>query len=98
MEKLKLAQNMEKTEMTHDINDFLNKTVCGDALEIMRQIPSNSIHLAVTSPPYNVGKDYDNHNDEMDYIEYLNWLYQIWEETKRVLVPGGRLALNIAPT
>jgi len=77
---------------------LLNNIVCGDVLEEMKRIPSNSIHLAITSPPYNVGKDYDNHDDRMDYQEYLQWLNNIWIEVKRVLVPGGRFALNIAPT
>jgi len=75
-----------------------NKIICGDVLEELKKIPSNSIHLAITSPPYNVGKDYDNHNDKMDYKEYLDWLIKVWKETKRVLVPGGRFCLNIAPT
>lgn len=70
----------------------------GDALEELRKISDNSIHLAITSPPYNVGKNYDNHNDKMNYQEYLNWLNEVWKETQRVLVPGGRFALNIAPT
>jgi DNA modification methylase len=71
---------------------------CGDVLDELKKIRSNSVHLAITSPPYNVGKDYDNHNDKMNYKEYLNWLYEVWKETKRVLVPGGRFCLNIAPT
>lgn len=76
----------------------LDRIITGDVLEVMAQIPDNSIHLAITSPPYNVGKNYDNHNDSMDYQEYLDWLERVWRETKRVLVPGGRFALNIAPT
>jgi len=76
----------------------LDRIITGDVLEVMSKIPDNSIHLAITSPPYNVGKDYDNHNDKMDYQEYLGWLEKVWVETKRVLVPGGRFALNIAPT
>ena len=76
----------------------LDRIISGDVLEVMSQIPDNSIHLAITSPPYNVGKDYDNHNDRMNYQEYLEWLEKVWRETKRVLVPGGRFALNIAPT
>lgn len=76
----------------------LDRIITGDVLEVMSQIPDNSVHLAITSPPYNVGKNYDNHNDSMDYQEYLNWLEKVWRETKRVLVPGGRFALNIAPT
>jgi len=76
----------------------LDRIISGDVLEVMAQIPKNSVHLAITSPPYNVGKNYDSHNDRMDYQEYLNWLEKVWRETKRVLVPGGRFALNIAPT
>lgn len=76
----------------------LNKIINGDVLEVLKKIPSNSVHLAITSPPYNVGKDYDTHNDEMDYPEYLKWLNKVWKEVKRVLVPGGRFCLNIAPT
>jgi len=80
------------------MNFFINKIICGDVLETLKKISDNSVHLAITSPPYNVGKDYDNHNDKMDYQEYLNWLEKVWIETQRVLVPGGRFALNIAPT
>ncbi len=80
------------------MNPFVNKVIYGDVLETLKKIPANSVHLAITSPPYNVGKDYDNHNDKMDYQEYLDWLGKVWIETKRVLVPGGRFALNIAPT
>lgn len=35
-------------------NDFINKIICGDAVEIMRQIPDGAIDLVVTSPPYNL--------------------------------------------
>jgi len=89
-----------KTESSfyNPMNPYLNKIICGDVLEVMKKLPSNSIHLAITPPPYNVGKDYDNHNDNMDYQKYLAWLNKVWKETKRVLVPGGRFALNIAPT
>ncbi len=75
-----------------------NKIINGDVLIELKKIPSNSVHLAITSPPYNVGKEYDNHNDKMDYQKYLDWLNKVWQETQRVLVPGGRFALNIAPT
>jgi len=77
---------------------FINKVLCGDCINIMKQIPDESVHLAITSPPYNVGKNYDNHNDKMNYQEYLDWLTKVWKETQRVLVPGGRFCLNIAPT
>ncbi|MFQ6114112.1 MAG: DNA-methyltransferase [bacterium] len=78
--------------------ELLNEIICGDCLEVMRKIPDNYVHLVITSPPYNVGLDYANHNDQMEYDEYLEWLKEVWLEVKRVLVKGGRFALNIAPT
>ena len=56
------------------------------------------MHLAITSPPYNVGLEYDGHNDQMPHEKYLDWLLPVWKQLHRVLVPGGRFALNIAPT
>lgn len=78
--------------------DFLDQIICGDCLEVMRQIPDGTVHLAVTSPPYNLGISYDNHDDSLAYENYLEWMKKVWVETKRVLVSGGRFALNIAPT
>ena len=78
--------------------DFLDQIICGDCVEVMSQIPDGTVHLAVTSPPYNLGIGYDNHDDTLAYESYLAWMKTVWTETKRVLVPGGRFALNIAPT
>ena len=49
--------------------------------------------LIVTSPPYNVGKDYD---EDLSINEYLSFLQEVFQETYRVLVPGGRACINIA--
>ncbi len=76
-------------------NKIINKIICGDALRILKLLPSNFIHLAITSPPYNLGKNYKNHDDSMVYEKYLNWMNEIWKETKRVLIKGGRLCINI---
>ena len=59
----------------------------------MQELPNNSVHLMVTSPPYNVGKDYD---DDMTGEEYRELLKQVWKETFRVLVHGGRACINVA--
>ncbi|MGO9527083.1 MAG: DNA-methyltransferase [Verrucomicrobiia bacterium] len=75
-----------------------DRIICGDSQAVLRSIPDESIHLAITSPPYNVGLQYDSHHDKMPYEEYLTWLMPIWTELKRVLTDGGRFALNIAPT
>lgn len=95
-DRTKLAAQGTQTPMQKQFE--LDRIITGDVLEVMTQISNNSVHLVITSPPYNVGKSYDNHNDRMDYQEYLDWLEKVWRETKRVLVSGGRFALNIAPT
>jgi DNA modification methylase len=61
--------------------------------ERMNELPDHSVHLMVTSPPYNVGKDYD---EDLSLDEYLAFLRRVWAETYRVLVPGGRACINIA--
>lgn len=75
-----------------------DRIICGDSRKILHAMPNESVHLAITSPPYNVGLEYDSHNDKMPYDEYLKWLTGFWAELYRVLVPGGRFALNVAPT
>lgn len=76
----------------------LDRIVCGDVLSEMAKIPDNSVHMAITSPPYNVGAGYVNYSDDRLYDEYRAWLSKVWQQTRRVLVPGGRFALNVAPT
>jgi DNA modification methylase len=77
---------------------WTDQIICGDSRNVLRELPADSVHLAITSPPYNVGLDYDGHNDRMSYEEYFAWLEPVWRELHRVLVSGGRFALNIAPT
>lgn len=59
----------------------------------MAEIPDNSIHMMITSPPYNVGKDYD---EDLTEQEYHDLLYTVWKDVYRVLSPGGRACINIA--
>ncbi|MCB0230720.1 MAG: site-specific DNA-methyltransferase [Anaerolineae bacterium] len=61
--------------------------------EQMKEIPNNSVHLMVTSPPYNVTKDYD---EDLTLHEYLELLGNVFSETFRVLVHGGRACINVA--
>jgi DNA modification methylase len=75
-----------------------DQIICGDSRAILQALPSESVHLAITSPPYNVGLEYDGHHDSMPYDRYLEWLMPFWKEIQRILVPGGRFALNITPT
>jgi DNA modification methylase len=68
-------------------------TIFNVSSEKMAELPDHSVHLMVTSPPYNVGKDYD---EDLSLDEYLALLKRVWAETYRVLVPGGRACINVA--
>lgn len=72
--------------------DFENKIILGNA-EKMEEIPNSSLHLMITSPPYNVSKVYD---EDMSLEEYLQLLKNVLIETFRVLVYGGRACINVA--
>ncbi|MBE0411214.1 MAG: site-specific DNA-methyltransferase, partial [Anaerolineales bacterium] len=72
--------------------EHLNKIKLGSS-ENMSEIPDNSVHLMVTSPPYNVTKEYD---EDLSLEDYLGLLRSVFAETYRVLVHGGRACVNIA--
>ncbi|MEE9216544.1 MAG: site-specific DNA-methyltransferase [Anaerolineales bacterium] len=61
--------------------------------EEMSELPDHSVHLMVTSPPYNVRKDYD---EDLSLDEYRLLLSNVFRETYRVLVTGGRACVNVA--
>ncbi len=73
--------------------------VCGDASH-MSAVADNSVALVVTSPPYFAGKQYEEELDREgvpgSYIEYLELLRDVFADCKRVLEPGGRIAVNVA--
>ena len=81
--------------------DYLENPIPAESLdriiqhsaESMHELPDCSVHLMVTSPPYNVGKEYD---EDLSMEDYLAFLQRVWKETWRVLVPGGRMCINVA--
>ena len=71
----------------------MDKIILGDARKILRELPDSCVHLMVTSPPYNVGKDYD---EDLTLGEYLDFIEEVMREVYRVLVWGGRACFNVA--
>ena len=61
----------------------------------MPELDDNSIQLMITSPPYNVGKEYES---DLTLEEWRSMLQAVWLETYRVLKPGGRACINVANT
>lgn len=70
----------------------LDQVLCKSS-EDMSELPDHSVHLMITSPPYNVSKDYDQ---DLTLEEYRELIRQVLSETYRVLVTGGRACVNVA--
>ena len=93
--------------------DFINKIINGDCLEVMKHIPDNSIDCIVTSPPYNkhsakrkCGKtdswqkanvDYGNFKDDMPEEKYQEWQKEVIRECLRILKKDGSIFYNHKP-
>lgn len=95
--KRRLFNQVEEIEVQLDqINEFpsklLDQIYHGDSRNL-EFIPDNSVHLMITSPPYNVGKEYD---ENLSLEEYLDLIHNVMREVYRVLIPGGRACINIA--
>jgi DNA modification methylase len=93
----KLYQGLSKGKKIDYIENpipahVIDRVLCKSA-EDMDDLPDSSVHLMVTSPPYNVGKVYD---DDLTLEDYLAFLDRVWMEVRRVLVPGGRICINVA--
>ncbi len=78
-----------------------DRILCGDALEMLRTLPDNSVHCCITSPPYYALRDYgvDGQIGREDTpAQYVARLTDVFSEVRRVLRPSGTLWLNIADT
>ena len=73
----------------------INKIYCENCMETMSRMPNCFVDLTVTSPPYNCGVDYDVHNDNLEWSEYIEWSEEWIAELYRTMKNGGRFALNV---
>jgi len=78
-----------------ELKEYLNRITVGNCIDVMSDLPQNSIDLLVTSPPYNVGIEYDQHDDRMSMNEYWQFTEDWLKESFRVLKDDGRIAINI---
>lgn len=83
-------------EIVEDLREkgggWSNKIYCGSS-ELMTELPNSSIALTFTSPPYNVGKEYD---DDLSFSEYTDMLARVMRKIYIATFSGGRLAINVA--
>jgi len=72
-----------------------NRIIQGDCIIEMGKLPESTVDLVVTSPPYNVGIDYDSHDDRMTMEDYWDFTEQWLSKSYRLLKDDGRIAVNI---
>jgi len=73
----------------------LDTIVCGDCLDVMAEMPTNSVDLIVTSPHYNCRKSYGNFQDEMPWGQWYGFMEILLIESLRVMRDGAVMALNL---
>lgn len=79
------------------MKSFFNKIILGDALEVMHQIPSNSIDVTFADPPFNLKKKYNSYNDKHEVQEYLSWSKLWLNEMVRITKPTGSIFVHNIP-
>lgn len=88
-----LAQGTKIPYEENPLPSFAENEIFPHTSESMFELPDRSVHLMVTSPPYNVGKTYDA---DLTLNEYRSLITRVMREVHRVLVPGGRVCFNVA--
>jgi site-specific DNA-methyltransferase (adenine-specific) len=80
-----------------DISVFVDKVIEGDAIEVMREIPDNSVDMTFADPPFNLGKRYNNYHDKKRIDEYLEWCRLWLKEMVRITKPTGSIFVHHIP-
>ena len=79
------------------LEKYLNQVICADCLEILKEIPDDSIDITFADPPFNLQKKYDEYNDNKDFEEYLIWCKKWISEMVRVTKQTGNIFVHNIP-
>lgn len=77
------------------MDKYVNRIINGNCIEVMKELPQSSVDLVITSPPYNVGIDYDTHIDNTSMDDYWNFTKEWLTGVYNTLKDDGRVAINI---
>lgn len=79
------------------IDQYINKILQGDCLELLRAIPDNSVDMTFADPPFNLQKKYNGYKDSLEFKDYLDWC-DLWiKEMVRVTKPTGSVFVHNIP-
>ena len=97
-----IARDVDATKCIEDLLPAVpteHRLLLGDSRKIVPQLSEETVHLAITSPPYWTLKRYREHPDQLghisDYDDFLIAADIVWEGVRRALVPGGRLVIVV---
>lgn len=76
----------------------INKIYQMDCLKGLKAMDDGSVDVIITSPPYNIGVEYNTYSDTKSDEEYLSWLYDVATECKRVMKDDASFFLNLGGT
>jgi DNA modification methylase len=80
--------------MSENVNFELDTIVCGDCLDVIRDMPDGCVDLSVVDPPFNLGFDYGPDSDDKKPLdEYRQWLKTIMNEVERITREGRLIFL-----
>ena len=83
--------------MENRLSEYVNQIIRGDALEIMRQIPDDSVDVTFADPPFNLKKSYEQYEDDKEARDYLDWCKQWLNEMVRITKPTGSIFVHNIP-
>jgi site-specific DNA-methyltransferase (adenine-specific) len=95
--KSELISLLRKT--TNSVNDdikvndekYNSQIICGDTINELPKLSSNSAQIILADPPYNIGKDFGNNSDKQPLDEYLLWCDMWLKECFRILKDDGTM-------
>ncbi|MBU4511598.1 site-specific DNA-methyltransferase [bacterium] len=79
------------------IDKYINQIIQGDCLEVMKNIPDNSVDITFADPPFNLKKRYNGYKDNKEFNAYLAWCKQWIYEMVRITKPTGSIFVHNIP-
>jgi site-specific DNA-methyltransferase (adenine-specific) len=89
--------NLSGAKMENRLSEYVNQIIRGDALEIMSQIPDDSVDVTFADPPFNLKKSYEQYEDDKETRDYLDWCRQWLSEMFRITKPTGSIFVHNIP-
>jgi site-specific DNA-methyltransferase (adenine-specific) len=89
--------NLSGAKMENRLSEYVNQIIRRDALEIMSQIPDDSVDVTFADPPFNLKKSYEQYEDDKERRDYLAWCRQWLSEMVRITKPTGSIFVHNIP-